>query len=119
MLRDHFHPPLQGRRHWESFHSAWATVLATALNQQLPQDWFAEPTASFGIEIDVATWDNSQASTANGTAAGAVPNWSPAPPTLTLDFPIATDIVQVAIYENSAGPVLAGAIELISPANKD
>ena len=78
MLRDHFHPPLQGRRHWESFHSAWATVLATALNQQLPQDWFAEPTASFGIEIDVATWDDAQVPAADGTGAGAVANWSPA-----------------------------------------
>ena len=25
---DHFHPPLSQRRHWESFHSAWATALA-------------------------------------------------------------------------------------------
>ena len=122
MLREHFHPPLQGRRHWESFHSAWATMLAAALNQQLPQDWFAEPTASFGIEIDVATWDDSErmaAAGAEATDVAAVVNWSPAPPTLTLEFPIATDIVQIAVYESSAGPVLAGAIELISPANKD
>ena len=93
--------------------------MATAINQQLPKDWFAEPTASFGIEIDVAAWDDSQASTTPETGAEAVPRWSPAPPTLTLEFPIATDIVQVAIYECSSGPVLAGAIELISPANKD
>ncbi len=119
MLRDHFHPPLKGRRHWESFHSLWAGMIATAINQQLPKDWFAEPTASFGIEIDVATWDDSEGAVANGAGAGTVTNWSPAPPTLTLEFPIATDIVQVAVYECSSGPVLAGAIELISPANKD
>ena len=119
MLRDHFHPPLQGRRHWEAFHSAWATFLAASLNQQLPKDWFAEPTASFGIEIDVATWDDSNSLNASGNGSSIVSNWSPAPPTQTLDFPITTDIVQIDVYENSGGPVLAGAIELISPANKD
>ena len=119
MLRDHFHPPLQGRRHWEAFHSAWATFLAASLNQQLPQDWFAEPTASFGIEIDVAAWDDARLVNSPDDGSSVTSNWSPAPPTLTLDFPITTDIVQVAIYENSGGPILAGAIELISPANKD
>ena len=26
-LRDHFHSPLAGLRHWESFHTAWATEI--------------------------------------------------------------------------------------------
>jgi hypothetical protein len=30
-----------------------------------------------------------------------------------------TDTVEVAVYNTTAGPVLAGAIELVSPANKD
>jgi hypothetical protein len=30
-----------------------------------------------------------------------------------------TDIVEIAVYNSEAGPVLIGAIELISPANKD
>ena len=119
MLRDHFHPPLKGRRHWEAFHSAWATFIAVELNQKLPEDWFAEPTANFGIEIDVAACNDSGPSGFDPTELASAPSWSPSPPTLTLDFPTTTDIVQVAIYENSAGPVLAGAIELVSPANKD
>ena len=43
-LRDHFRPPLSERRHWHSFHSAWATFLASALNDKLPAGYFAEPT---------------------------------------------------------------------------
>lgn len=30
-----------------------------------------------------------------------------------------TDVVEIAIYNSEAGPVLIGAIELVSPANKD
>lgn len=119
MLRDHFHPPLRGQRHWESFHSLWAGVIAAYLNRKLPPDWYAEPTVHFGIEIDVTSWNpTGEVATAEGTNASAA-SWSPAPPTLTLDFPMATDCVQIDVYENSAGPVLAGAIELVSPANKD
>jgi hypothetical protein len=41
-LLDHFHPPLSQRRHWESFHSAWASALADALNEEwLPEGFFA------------------------------------------------------------------------------
>ncbi len=29
-LLDHFHPPLLGTRHWESFHALWAGVLVGA-----------------------------------------------------------------------------------------
>lgn len=119
MLRDHFHPPLRGSRHWESFHSLWAGMIATDLNRKLPPDWYAEPTVHFGIEIDVTSW-NPTGEPGGATAPdGAEPAWSPAPPTMTLDFPMATDCVQVDVYENSGGPVLAGAIELVSPANKD
>ncbi len=42
-LLDHFHPPLNMRRHWHAFHNAWATYLASDLNQRLPEGYFAEP----------------------------------------------------------------------------
>jgi hypothetical protein len=57
-LLDHFHPPLSQRRHWESFHSAWATALVDALNEDwLPEGYFAEEMITVGgrVEIDVAT----------------------------------------------------------------
>ena len=41
-LLDHFHPPLYPRRHWESFHTQWASCIAASLNASLPDDFFAE-----------------------------------------------------------------------------
>ena len=119
MLLDHFHPPLKGVRHWEAFHSSWASNLAAELNPILPPDWFAEPTVHYGIQVtpDVASWDGT--ALAVGQSQPVVKPWSPESPTLTLDFLLTTDIVQVNIYNQSAGPVLAGAIELVSPNNKD
>src|SRR5207253_10855139 len=43
----------------------------------------------------------------------------PAPPKLTIPFVIVTDVVEILVFRNEGGPVLAGAIELVSPANKD
>ena len=59
-LLDHFHPPLSGRRQWESFHSAWAEALALQLNRDLlPPRFFAEVHVKVGsrVEIDVGTFE--------------------------------------------------------------
>ncbi len=123
MLRDHFHPPLSRRRPWHALHHAWASALAADLNERLPQGWFAAPNVQFGIEIDVATFEetaNEAVATVDENAGAAVPSpWIPGPPTLTLDFPAATDVVEVEVFEEGEELRLAGAIELVSPANKD
>ncbi|WP_435008509.1 DUF4058 domain-containing protein [Tundrisphaera lichenicola] len=113
-LLDHFRPPLSLRRHWHSFHNAWATCLAWDLNSRLPEGYFAEPNVQFGIEIDVATFEES-----TPAEVGPGIEWTPPHPSMTIPFSIVTDTVEVAVFDSSAGPVLAGAIELISPANKD
>jgi hypothetical protein len=89
-LLDHFRPPLSVRRHWHAFHNAWATYIASDLNRILPDDYFAEPNVKFGIEIDVA-----------------------------IPISIIIDLIEVLVFGREAGPTLAGAIELVSPANKD
>jgi hypothetical protein len=114
-LQDHFHPPLSTRRHWHAFHNAWATYLASDLNSLLPQGYFAESNVQFGIEIDVAAFDESE-HTGSGTPAET---WSPPAPVQTIAFALATDTVEVLVYDSREGPKLAGAIELVSPANKD
>lgn len=117
-LLDHFRPPLSNRRHWHSFHNAWSTYLADDLNQMLPEGYFAEPNARFGIEIDVATYGEPIAegrSHQNGESL----EWIPRSPTATLPFQPTTDVVEVQIFGVQAGPTLVGAIELISLANKD
>ncbi len=42
-LLDHFHPPLSSERHWESFHSSWATKIADALTDRwLPPNYIVD-----------------------------------------------------------------------------
>lgn len=117
-LRDHFRPPLSTRRHWHSFHNAWSTYIADDLNQSLPEGYFAEPNAQFGIEIDVAAF--SERLTVNPVhQTFEMLEWKPSSPTATLPFQLTTDAIEVQIFSTAAGPTLVGAIELISPANKD
>jgi hypothetical protein len=116
VLQDHFSPPLSLRRHWHAFHNAWATYMASELNAVLPEGYFAEPNVQFGIEIDVATFEDKSSS---GSGERGLSTWVPPPPVMTIPFALATDAVEVLLYENRAGPTLAGAIELVSPANKD
>ena len=126
-LQDHFRPPLSVRRHWQAFHNAWATYIASDLNRRLPPGYFAEPNVQFGIEIDVAAFDETPVSgdplATDGGERGLPPSeatsWAPSAPVLTIPFPLVTDTVEVLLYESEAGPTLAGAIELVSPANRD
>lgn len=111
-LHDHFHEPLALRRHWTAFHNAWATYISEDINERLPPGYFAEANVQFSIEIDVATWQE-----ANGLPSAEA--WRPAAPQLVVPFALTADIVEVLVYHNQGGPVLAGAVELASPSNKD
>ena len=58
-LLDHFHPPLSQRRHWDSFHAAWAEAMARQLNDQLlPARYFAEAHVKLSVQVesDVGTF---------------------------------------------------------------
>lgn len=117
-LLDHFHPPLSEHRHWEGFHSTWATLIAQRLNDEiLPPRFFAEPQVRWGkqAEIDVATFDRE-----TGPGGVATVPWSPphAARQYAVDF-ASIDAVEVQIMTSEGGPTLVAAIELVSPANKD
>src|SRR5262245_15263314 len=123
-LLDHFHPPLSQRRHWESFHSAWATALADALNEEwLPEGYFAEEMITVGVrvEIDVATFEEPSSTTDSGKNGGVATlkkrTWTQPTPDATMPgvFP---DSFSVQVYASEGGPTLVGAVELVSPANK-
>ena len=121
-----FHPPLSVRRHWHAFHNGWATYIASALNQTLPTGYFAEPNVQYGIEIDVATFQEASSISeaqavysATGVQTSLEATWTPPPPVQTIPFDLMGDIVEVAIFSSEGGPTLVGAIELVSPANKD
>lgn len=124
-LLDHFRPPLYPRRHWESFHATWAGSLADALNQRLPETYFAEEFTHAGVrlEIDVATYEEnvpapgpSSADSATATLPAAV--WAPPAPAWSIPA-IFLDTFEVRVFAPEGGLTLVAAIELISPGNKD
>jgi hypothetical protein len=123
-LLDHFHPPLHGPRRWEGLHHAWATYIATQLNQQtLPAGYFAESEISLGPEMerDVAAMRSSgHRQPEHATGPGAPAAWSAPRPgiTATVEFSH-LEGHEVRVYQDLGGAELRGAIELVSPANKD
>lgn len=127
-LHDHFHPPLSEDRSWDAFHSRWATALADDLNLRLPAiGCFAEALATRGrVEIDVAAERDPRA--INGASGGAAqrgggvailapPAWTPADHAIEMEVEFPPE-VQVLVFSDSAR-ALVGAIELVSPGNKD
>jgi hypothetical protein len=124
-LLDHFRAPLSERRPWESFHSTWCTALADHLNRDvLPAGYIALEQVSPGasIEIDVGTYrdETEQASAANGGGVATLPRtvWTPtaAPVVLPVEFP---ERFAVEIHATEGERTLVGALELVSPGNKD
>jgi hypothetical protein len=122
-LLDHFHSPLAPRRHWESFHVNWAAAIADALNESLlPDGYFAEEHVHLGarVEIGVATFEESGAgaSARGATTTLSARVWTPPAPAMAIPaaFP---DRFEVLVFESEGGTRLVGAIELVSPANKD
>jgi hypothetical protein len=108
-LLDHFHPPLHGQRHWESFHGSWAVSMASRLNQdQLPPYYFAEVELKVGtrIKVDVATVNQNPALDAPPRPGAVMPTVFP-------------DVFGVRVFSSMTGPTLVAAIELVSPGDKD
>jgi hypothetical protein len=127
-LLDHFHPPLSEQRHWEGFHARWAAAIADMLNiRLLPRGYFAESQVHVGgrVEVDVAAFDldggvRDPLLSSNGGGAVAVAEEVYAPPVPELEMPaLFPDEVEVLVFDQSAGPVLVAAVELVSPRNKD
>lgn len=102
----------------------WACQIAAALNSVLPDRWYADPHVQFSVEIDDIVFDNQKQGTLSQVEAGDEPwtlaaDWTVPAPTSVLDFAMSSDAVEVQVFSTSEGPVVAGVIELVSPANKD
>jgi hypothetical protein len=60
--RDHFHPPLRDRVHWEGFHSAWTNTIVRHLNTRLlPSRYRSEPQVDLGA-LEVRVHDDQRGS---------------------------------------------------------
>src|SRR5947209_17003071 len=83
-LLDHFRPPLSQRRHWDSFHGAWAEAMAMNLNQSvLPERFVAEARVKLGgqVQIDVGTF--AEDGMAPSPELGGIALWAPPKPVAT------------------------------------
>src|SRR5438132_14151592 len=111
-LYDHFHAPLNLRRHWRAFHNAWATYISSDLNRRLPEGYFAEANVQFGIEIDVAAFEEAGRTPAEGSLDSGTSGWAPPAPTQTVPFALLTDFLEVTISSGEGSPMLTVASEL-------
>ncbi len=122
-LLDHFHPPLAPRRPWESFPVNWAGAIADSLNESLlPEGYFAEDHAQIGptVEIDLATFTDGEPSAERSGGTATLPPRLWAPPAPAMVVPAAfSDAFEVLVFESEGGARLVGAIEIVSPGNKD
>lgn len=122
-LLDHFRPPLHPKRPWDTCHATWTVCLAEALNKRwLPAGYYANvQTHAQAVEIDVATYEQEQASatgSSGSTALATAPAWSP--PVATLSLPaIFPESFEVRVMSEESSAPLVAAIEMISPGNKD
>jgi Protein of unknown function (DUF4058) len=129
-LLDHFRAPLYPMRKWEGLHAVWATSIMASLNELLPREYFAEASVHVGsrVEVDVGTFEwtgrrvDSQAESepnGGGTALAVErATWVAPPPQGILDA-VYPDSVEVLVYADEGGAILAAAVELVSPGNKD
>jgi hypothetical protein len=122
-LLDHFHAPLIERRTWEGFHALWAAALVEKLNRDvLAREYFADMQVHIGsqVEVDIVTLEEPEIAAANGATASVATARAWAPPVASLVFPtVFPDEIEVQIFATASGATLVGAIELVSPANKD
>ncbi len=121
-LLDHFHPPISERRSCEGFHGLWAAALVEKLNRDiLADEYYADMQVHVGsqVEVDVATLDESNA-TAGSRGATVTLTSAWAPPATNLIIPtVFPDEIEVQVFATVTGATLVGAVELVSPGNKD
>ncbi len=121
-LLDHFHPPMDDEAPWEGVGTLWVSNVVKLLNRSLPRDRCrAIPTIHLG--------DRADADIAEFELPGGMPhherNGDGGLATLTAPVAVATfepeyqDEVSVRIQDLRDNKRLVGAVEFVSPSNKD
>jgi hypothetical protein len=120
-VRDHFHPPLDGRASWEGFHGQWPAMIVLDLVDRLPSRFTAEPRVHVGseIEIDVAGIEDDSQDALEADSSEGLP-FAPAEPSVAVETELlAYGEYEVRVFDVRRTRRLVAAIELVSPANKD
>lgn len=122
-LLDHFRPEPEAGRTWEGLHAAWANSIMAYLNDRLSARYFAAAQVHIGprVEVDVAALEKESLAAVPGNGPGvavASAVWAPPAPPLTMPsfFP---DEIEIQVFGGRTGGHLVGAVELVSPGNKD
>ncbi|MCI0703764.1 MAG: DUF4058 family protein [Planctomycetia bacterium] len=123
-LLDHFRKPAN-RVPWRSIHGTWISELATRLNAILPPGYIALNNMSLdgGLEIDIGIEEEDEpppqtSARSGGTAVAAAPAvYTPPPATGTAQYEF-PDTAEIRVTNEETGQ-LVGAVELVSPGNKD
>lgn len=117
-LLDHFRPPVSDDIQGNSFHAVWASSLADQLTRIVPQQFRVQEHLILGggVEIDIAALKKPTES--NGASTPLRSGWQPltAAESCPAIFP---ERFEVLVYRMFGGRQLVGAIELVSPGNKD
>lgn len=118
-LLDHFQPPLSESRHWESFHTQWASCIASQLNRELPEGYFAEAQIHPRprVEVDAAASEEREEPT--GKAAARTRNQSALVVPDRVFPAIFLPSFALHVYGTARGPKVVAGIELVAPANKE
>lgn len=114
-LLDHFHPPLNKRRHWQAFFHLWATYIAAALNENLPEGYFAE----LKVQFDIGEAETAPASDEDATEPAWKNAWIPPQPTDSFLFYRSTDVISVLVVEDGFEERLVGVVELVGASHKN
>ncbi|QJW93375.1 hypothetical protein [Frigoriglobus tundricola] len=124
-LHDHFRPP-GNRLPWPSLHSGWIGHLAERVNAHLPECYIALDTVRIdgGPEVDVGIEEEDEPARASvesngGGTAVATTRAVSVPPaaTGTVEYEL-PDVIELRVSSENGGR-LVGAVELVSPGNKD
>lgn len=101
----------------------WPAMIVRALDEVLPEPYFAEPGVHLGslYEVDVGTYRDSTRQLIGEDEGGvAVATYAPPDPTLTLEPELPDqDVYEVRVYDSRRHRQLVAAIEIVSPSNKD
>jgi uncharacterized protein DUF4058 len=121
-LLDHFHPPLLDEPPWETVHGAWIHYLMRSLNRMwLPPEYRAVTERNFGrtLTVDVGVVHEPEATYSAAEAGQPAPGPYEVPPADASLPNIRAPHVRILVYREDGGRRLVGAIELVSPGNKD